>query len=94
MKNGNSEWSVKYFVNLDDMMRPFPTWRMPLDWDCYHILSIFLGEGEEESFMVFELSGKVLQYKFVSETVSKLLDLGKGVHRDDHQEFIASFAHV
>ncbi|GJV66000.1 Toll/interleukin-1 receptor domain-containing protein [Tanacetum coccineum] len=25
MKNGNSEWLVKYFVNLDDMMRLFPT---------------------------------------------------------------------
>ncbi|GKB89766.1 hypothetical protein Tco_0962038, partial [Tanacetum coccineum] len=52
MKNGNSEWSVKYFVNLDDMMRPFPTWRIPADKDCYHILSIFFGEGEEDSFMV------------------------------------------
>ncbi|GJV83486.1 granule-bound starch synthase [Tanacetum coccineum] len=92
MKNGYSEWSIKYFVNLDNMLRR--TWKLPKDWDCYNIWSIFFGEREEDSFMVIELSGKVLQYKFVSKSVTKLLDLGEGVGRCDCHDFIASFAHV
>lgn len=94
MKNEYSKWSVKYFVNVHDMMRPYPTWRLPTDWGCDNILSILLGEREEDSFMVIELSGKVLRYKFVSETVSKLLDKGKRVLRHDCHDFVASFSHV
>nr|GEX82426.1 hypothetical protein [Tanacetum cinerariifolium] len=92
MKNGYSEWSIKYFVNLDNMLRR--TWKLPKDWDCYNIWSIFFGEREEDLFMVIGLSGKVLQYKLGSKTVTKLLDLGEGVGRCDRHDFIASFAHV
>ncbi|GJX83443.1 hypothetical protein Tco_0332924 [Tanacetum coccineum] len=43
------EWSVKYTVNLDDIMMPLPkAWRIrPCVW------SIVLGEREEDSFMIF-----------------------------------------
>lgn len=92
MKNGYSACSMKYFVNLDNMLRR--TWRLPEDWSCYNIWSIFFGEREEDSFMVIELSGKVLLYTFGSKTVTKLLDLGKGVGRCDCHEFISSIAHV
>ncbi|GJS32714.1 hypothetical protein Tco_0531096 [Tanacetum coccineum] len=51
MKNEYSVWSVKYSVNLDDMMRPYPTWRMPTKWCCRDMLSIVLGERDEDSFM-------------------------------------------
>ncbi|GJT88081.1 granule-bound starch synthase [Tanacetum coccineum] len=42
MKNRCSEWSIKYFVNLDNMLRR--TWKLPEDWGCYNIWSIFFGE--------------------------------------------------
>ncbi|GJZ56103.1 granule-bound starch synthase [Tanacetum coccineum] len=79
MKNEYSVWSVKYSVNLDDMMRPYPTWRMPTKWCCRDMLSIVLGERDEDSFMVIELSGNILQYKFGLETVSGLFYLGRVV---------------
>ncbi|GKC84711.1 hypothetical protein Tco_1140428, partial [Tanacetum coccineum] len=64
MKNGYSVWLLKYFVKLDDTMRPYPTWRMPATyWRCRDMLSIVLGERDEDSFMVIELSGKILHDK-------------------------------
>ncbi|GKB90540.1 granule-bound starch synthase [Tanacetum coccineum] len=70
MKNENSVRSVKYFVNLDHMMRPYPTWKMPANWTCrHHMLSVVLGERDEDSFMVIELSGKILKYKFMLEQI-------------------------
>lgn len=94
MKTGSSEWSVKYFVNLDDMMRPYPTWRMPDDWYCYHIWSIVVGERDVDSFMVFELFEKVLQYSFLLGTVSEIFDLGQGINGCTCIDYVASFAHV
>ncbi|GKA72831.1 granule-bound starch synthase [Tanacetum coccineum] len=59
MKNGYFVWSVKYIVNLDDMMRPYPTWSKPTNWSCDDMLSIILGERDEDSFVVIELSGTI-----------------------------------
>nr|GEY42729.1 hypothetical protein [Tanacetum cinerariifolium] len=43
------------FISFDDMMRPYPTWRMPATyWRCHDMLSIVLGERDEDSFMVIE----------------------------------------
>nr|GEU64124.1 hypothetical protein [Tanacetum cinerariifolium] len=76
---GYNVWSVKYFVNLDDILRPYPTWRIPTNWSCHDIFSIVLGQQDEDSFMVIELSGKILQHKFVLDTVNELFDLGKRI---------------
>ncbi|GKF52737.1 hypothetical protein Tco_0159647 [Tanacetum coccineum] len=56
MRNVYSGWSVKYLVNLDDLMLPHPfTWGIHLSVWC-----IVLGERDEDSFMVIESHGKVL----------------------------------
>nr|GEW56772.1 hypothetical protein [Tanacetum cinerariifolium] len=45
MKNEYCVWSVKYFVNLDDIMRPYPTLKMPTNWLFrYHMLNVVLGQ--------------------------------------------------
>nr|GEV27198.1 hypothetical protein [Tanacetum cinerariifolium] len=52
MNNEYCVWLVKYFVNLDDMMRLYPTLKMPTNWLCrYHMLSVVLGQRDEDSFM-------------------------------------------
>nr|GEV53370.1 hypothetical protein [Tanacetum cinerariifolium] len=43
-----SEWSLKYFVNLDDIMLPLYLWK--LSW----FRCIVFGEQNEDSFMVIE----------------------------------------
>ncbi|GKF18312.1 hypothetical protein Tco_0063230 [Tanacetum coccineum] len=41
------------------------------------VWSIFLGEREEDSYIVFNLSsGKVVEFKFLNKTLRKLYDLG------------------
>ncbi|GJY07383.1 hypothetical protein Tco_0374437 [Tanacetum coccineum] len=71
MRNGYPKWSVKYVVNLDDIMRLFPkTWRIPSRVWC-----IVLGEREEDSIMIVDLLSKVVQYNPVLKTVRTLSDL-------------------
>ncbi|GKB10545.1 SGNH hydrolase-type esterase domain-containing protein [Tanacetum coccineum] len=71
MRDDDSEWSVKFIVNLDDIMMPLPrTWMIrPCVW------SIVLGEREEDSFMIIDLLSKVVQYNPVLKTVRTLADL-------------------
>ncbi|GJS10194.1 F-box protein-like protein isoform X1 [Tanacetum coccineum] len=88
MRNGYSEWSVKYLVNLDIMI-PFPrNWRIHSSFWC-----IVLGEREEDSFVVIKSYEKVLQYKIVLETVHTLFDLESTSPRESFP-FIASFTRV
>ena len=89
MRNGYSGWSVKYVVNLDDLMMPSPeSWGINSSAWC-----IVLGEREEEAFMVIESHGKVLQYKIVLNTVRTLFDFGSTSPHESFP-FIASFAGV
>ncbi|GJY41508.1 hypothetical protein Tco_0428778 [Tanacetum coccineum] len=72
MRNVYSRWSVKYLVNLDDLMMLSPsTWGIDSS-----VLCIVLGEREEDSFMVIESHGKVLQYKIMLKTLRTLFDFG------------------
>ncbi|GJW39037.1 retrovirus-related pol polyprotein from transposon TNT 1-94, partial [Tanacetum coccineum] len=89
MRNVHSGWSVKYLVNLDDLMMPSPsTWGIHSSAWC-----IVLGEREEDSFMVIESHGKVLQYKIVLNTVHTLFDFGSTSPRESFP-FIESFVGV
>ncbi|GJT63048.1 hypothetical protein Tco_1006581 [Tanacetum coccineum] len=63
MRNEYSGWSMKYSVYLDDID---PRVQM------LSSLCVVLGEREKDSFMVVEVYGNVLQYKFLSKTVSTL----------------------
>ncbi|GJU26146.1 hypothetical protein Tco_1164767 [Tanacetum coccineum] len=89
MRNGYSEWSPKYLVNLDDIMTP-----LPQNWGIYSsVWCIVLGEREEDSFMVIESYEKVLQYKIVLKTVHTLFDL-ESTSPYESFPFISSFARV
>ncbi|GJZ56926.1 retrovirus-related pol polyprotein from transposon TNT 1-94, partial [Tanacetum coccineum] len=89
MRNGYSEWSPKYLINLDDIMTP-----LPQNWVIYSsVWRIVLGEREEDSFMVIKSYEKVLQYKIVLKTVHTLFEM-ESTSPHESFSFIASFAHV
>nr|GEW84814.1 hypothetical protein [Tanacetum cinerariifolium] len=54
MMKGSSVWSVRYLVNTKELMNPLPEgWSIQTS-----VWSIGLGEGEEDAFLVINLSGK------------------------------------
>nr|GEY31535.1 hypothetical protein [Tanacetum cinerariifolium] len=76
MRKRYSKWSLKYVVNLDDVMMLLDeNERMPSKWDCSRIWSIVLGEREEDSFLVMELFGKVVQYNIGLKSIREIYDL-------------------
>lgn len=93
MRNGCSEWSVKYIVNLDDITVPLPErWSIRSNVHC-----IVLGEREDDSFIVMKLSEKVVQCKIVSKTRRTLVNSGNSgsqSYLNSCFEYIASFANV
>ncbi|GJZ32441.1 F-box protein-like protein [Tanacetum coccineum] len=105
MRKGCSVWSVRYLVNTDDFMNPLlEGWSI-----CSTVWSIVLGEREEDSCLVINLSGKVVEYNLISKTLHEIYDIGSNQlddNRDDDElimpfeadhnvyEFIPSFASV
>ncbi|GJX11052.1 retrotransposon protein, putative, ty1-copia subclass [Tanacetum coccineum] len=56
MMKGSSVWSVRYLVNTEELMNPLPEgWSIQKSVWC-----IGLGEGEEDAFLVINLSGKFI----------------------------------
>ncbi|XP_076885651.1 F-box protein At5g07610-like [Bidens hawaiensis] len=57
-------WSVKYHVSLEPSV-------------YFHVLSLVLGERDEDSFLVLEVTGKnmLLRYNIVANTFHQLCDL-------------------
>ncbi|GKC84982.1 hypothetical protein Tco_1140699 [Tanacetum coccineum] len=105
MRKGCFVWSVRYLVNTDDFMNP-----LPKGWSIWStIWSIVLGEREEDSCLVINLSGKVVQDNLISKTLHEVYDIRSNQlddNRDDDElimpfeadhnvyEFIPSFASV
>nr|GEX59055.1 hypothetical protein [Tanacetum cinerariifolium] len=87
-------WSLKYRVNLDDIINPYlKTRRIPHMWCCSNVWCIVLGEREDDSFLVMELYGKVVQINIVSENACMLCDFG--LPSPPHKfQYIPSFASV
>ncbi|GJV78845.1 hypothetical protein Tco_1514715 [Tanacetum coccineum] len=84
-----SVWSIKYIVNTDDFMNPLPE-----GWSIRSIVwSIVLGEREEDSFLMINLSAKVVQYNLISKTPRDIYDIGSNEVIDDYLHgFIMSYA--
>ncbi|GJV73780.1 hypothetical protein Tco_1493775 [Tanacetum coccineum] len=79
MRKGCSVWSSKYTVNTDDFMNPLPE-----GWPIRSIVwSIVLGEREEDSFIIINLSAKVVQYNLISKTLREIYDMGSNEIADD-----------
>nr|GEZ29995.1 hypothetical protein [Tanacetum cinerariifolium] len=91
MKNGCCEWSVKYIVNLNDIMMPSPNmWRTD-----DRVRAIVSGERKEDSFMIIHLLSKVVQYNPVLKTLHTFYDLeSTGCYSMHAYQFIPSFAGV
>ncbi|GKB50309.1 GDP-fucose protein O-fucosyltransferase [Tanacetum coccineum] len=87
MRKGCSVWSIKYIVNTDDFMNPLHE-----GWSIRSIVSsIVLGEKEEDSFLVINLSAKVVQYNLISKTL--FYDMGSNEVADDYLHgFIPPYA--
>ncbi|GKE11051.1 hypothetical protein Tco_1414602, partial [Tanacetum coccineum] len=55
--------------------------------------SIVLGEKEEDSFLMINLSTKVVQYNLISKTLREIYDMGSHEIADDYLHgFIPPFA--
>ncbi|XP_071699664.1 F-box protein At5g07610-like [Rutidosis leptorrhynchoides] len=96
LHNVHSEWSIKYIVHLDEAMRLFPEIGVyPYTLVSTSVRCIVLGKREEDSFMVIDLNGEVMQYKMMSNTLRKL-PYFKSVNYlyPRSFQFIASFAGV
>ncbi|GJS91114.1 hypothetical protein Tco_0773750 [Tanacetum coccineum] len=79
MRKGCYVWSSKYIVNTDDFMNPLPE-----GWSIRSIVwSIVLGEREEDSFIIINLSAKVVQYNLISKTLREIYDMGSNEIADD-----------
>ncbi|GJU53358.1 F-box protein-like protein [Tanacetum coccineum] len=101
MGKGCSVWSVRYLVNTDNFMNPLPE-----GWSIWSsIWSIILGEREEDSCLVINLSRKVVEYNLISKTLHEIYDIGSNQLDDDElippfpadhnvYEFILTFASV
>ncbi|GJU39338.1 hypothetical protein Tco_1192295 [Tanacetum coccineum] len=89
MRKGCSVWSSKYIVNTDDFINPLPE-----GWSIRSIVwSIVLGEREEDSFLIINLSAKVVQYNLISKTLREIYDMGSNEIADDYLHgFIPPYA--
>ncbi|GKD56901.1 hypothetical protein Tco_1290288, partial [Tanacetum coccineum] len=94
MMKGSSVWSVRYHVDTDDFMTPLPE-----GWSIRStVWSIVLGEREDDSFLVINLSGKVVEYNLISKNLREMYDMGSNQLTDDYHDgfippgFIPPFA--
>ncbi|GKB86314.1 hypothetical protein Tco_0958586 [Tanacetum coccineum] len=79
MMKGSSVWSVRYLVNIVQLLNPLPEgWSIRTG-----VWSICLGEGEEDAFVVINLSGKVVKYNLISKTNTEIFDIGSNQMDDD-----------
>lgn len=75
MRNGYSGWSVKYIVNLDDIGKLFPkTWSISANQFGFIVRCVVVGEREEDSYVVMDVFGKLIQYHIVLKTLRMIYD--------------------
>ncbi|GJV55075.1 hypothetical protein Tco_1456080 [Tanacetum coccineum] len=89
MMKGSFVWSVRYVINIEQLMNP-----LPKGWSIRtSVWSICLGEGEEDGFVVINLSEKVVKYNLISKTNNEIFDIGSNQmdDDDDEDEFIPPF---
>nr|GEY11816.1 uncharacterized oxidoreductase At4g09670 [Tanacetum cinerariifolium] len=83
MMKGCSVWMVRYVVNTEEFMT-----LLPERWSIWStIWSIGLGEREEDSFLVINLSRKDVKYNLISKTISQIFDIGLNQMDDDYEFF-------
>nr|GEW06030.1 hypothetical protein [Tanacetum cinerariifolium] len=82
MMKGYSVWTVRYHVDTDNFMTSlFEGWSIRST-----VWSIILGKREEGSFLVINLSGKVVQYSLISKTLHEIYDCRSNQLDDNHDD--------
>ncbi|GJX79904.1 hypothetical protein Tco_0328053 [Tanacetum coccineum] len=82
MTIGYFVWMVRYRVHTNDFMTPLPE-----GWSIRsNVWGIVLGEREQYSFLVIKLSGKVVQYNLISNTLHEIYDCGSNQVDDNHDD--------
>ncbi|GJV19499.1 hypothetical protein Tco_1368519 [Tanacetum coccineum] len=82
MMKGSSVWSIRYLVNIVQLLNPLPEgWSIRTG-----VWSICLGEGEVDAFVVINLSGKVVKYNLISKTNTEIFDIGSNQMDDDDDD--------
>ncbi|GKA21616.1 hypothetical protein Tco_0701605 [Tanacetum coccineum] len=73
---------VRYRVHIDDFITPLPKgWLIQSS-----VWSIVLGEREQDSFLVINLSRKVVQYNLISKTLHEIYACGSNQLDDNHDD--------
>nr|GEZ28414.1 hypothetical protein [Tanacetum cinerariifolium] len=84
MMKGAFVWSVRYLVNIEQLMNPLPEgWSIRTS-----VWSICLEEGKEDAFLVMNLSGKVVKYNLISKTNTEIFDIGSNQMDDDVDDVV------
>ncbi|GKA21293.1 hypothetical protein Tco_0701282 [Tanacetum coccineum] len=82
MMKGCSIWSVRYHVDTDNFMTPLPE-----GWSIRStVWRILLGERKEDSLLVINLCGKVVQYNLISKTLHDIFYCGSKQLDDNHDD--------
>ncbi|XP_076883788.1 F-box protein At5g07610-like [Bidens hawaiensis] len=84
----NIGWSLKYRVNLNELLMPFP------NTFYSRVRSIVMGDKDEDSFLVMEMCGQIVQYNIGLKTLLKIYELDSAIDSSDSFQFIASVAAV
>ncbi|XP_076906693.1 F-box protein At5g07610-like [Bidens hawaiensis] len=91
MSGWRSGWSLKYNVNLKELLMPFP--------NTYYsrVQSIVIGDKDVDSFLVMEMCGKIVRYNIglknaLLATLLKIYELDSVIDSSDSFQFIASVA--
>ncbi|KAK7266971.1 hypothetical protein RIF29_19633 [Crotalaria pallida] len=75
LKEDNSEWLVKFRVDLTPMLVAFPDWNLHLksmSSPFFYVLSIVCQNDENDSQLVFFIHDTIMSYNFVNCTFTKL----------------------
>nr|GEU85230.1 lysophospholipid acyltransferase 1-like [Tanacetum cinerariifolium] len=79
---GSSMWSIRYLANIVQLLN-----RLPEGWSIQTcVWSICL--GEDDAFVVINLSGKVVKYNLISNTNTKIFDIGSNQMDDDDDDAV------
>nr|GEU77063.1 hypothetical protein [Tanacetum cinerariifolium] len=82
MMIGCSVWIVMYRVDTNDFITPLPE-----GWSIRStVWSVVLGEMREDSFLVINLYGKVVQCNLISKTLHEIYDCGSNQLDDNHDD--------
>nr|GEU71654.1 hypothetical protein [Tanacetum cinerariifolium] len=79
-------WSIRYHVDTDDFMT-----LLPERWSIRStVWSIVLGEKDDGSFLVINLSGKVVEYNLISNNLREIYDMRSNQLTDDYHDGLIS----